>query len=207
MALYNEIQSGRFNRALQKLMGIKGGAPVKQLGSEIMPMVQFLMGNEFRYLESWQRFGLSFVAAANTGNSAVRFRNPAGSNEVAVLESLVITTLAGEVNQFNLEGPAPQTLDLTNSITSAATRIDARGQQNTAMSISWNNLSALSSMANTIASIIMTASTQYQYITFEDQEITVLPGDALQLRSPQVNFQILGYVWWRERFLEDAERF
>src|SRR5260370_10296088 len=94
MAKFNEILSGRFNRALQKMLSMKGGPPSAQLATEIGTQFQFPLGVEFRNLESWFRYGaapgLPAVAAAN---AVFRFRNPAGSNVVAVVEKLAFPGL------------------------------------------------------------------------------------------------------------------
>jgi len=50
------------------------------------------------------------------------------------------------------------------------------------------------------------AGATYDFIWDENQEITVLPGDAVQVISGVVN-QSINTSWvWRERFLEDSER-
>jgi hypothetical protein len=52
----------------------------------------------------------------------------------------------------------------------------------------------------------MTTNTNVDVIVFEDHEITLLPGDALDVANGVAN-QALGVTfWWRERFLEDSER-
>ncbi len=58
MAGYNEILSGRYNRCLQKLLSMKGQASTNELASTIQPNFQFAWGNEMRFLESWNRFGI-----------------------------------------------------------------------------------------------------------------------------------------------------
>ena len=67
MAVFNEILVGRFNRALQKFTGIKGGPPAPTHSTEIMPVIPFPIGREFRYLESWALWGGPFVIGAPTG--------------------------------------------------------------------------------------------------------------------------------------------
>src|SRR5216684_1967801 len=89
MARFNEINVGRYNRALQKLLGMKGEASVPILASEIAPSFVLPYGVENRYLEQWNRFGLGMNVTATAGNqSAFRLRNPAGSNVIAVVEVL-----------------------------------------------------------------------------------------------------------------------
>src|SRR6516225_4576312 len=104
MAIFNELQAGRFNRGLQKLTGIKGRASVRQLGTEILPVFSMPLGNEFRYLEGWNRFGLGFLVAGVAANlSGLRFRNPAGSNVIAVIEKFNLDNLQGSALNTNIK--------------------------------------------------------------------------------------------------------
>jgi hypothetical protein len=90
MAKFNEILVGRFNRALQKLLSMKGGPPSAQLATEITPNIQFnSMGQDFRALEDWYRFGIiSNIGPVAAAQSGVRLRNPANSNRIAVFEKI-----------------------------------------------------------------------------------------------------------------------
>lgn len=205
MSVYNEILVGRFNRALQKITAIKGGAPCKQLASEIIPVFPLFWGVETRYLESWQRFGNAFqVNAVAANNSAVRLRNPATSNVIAVIEKIFILTVTLS-NETRLElGPA--TTDLAVDLSAFVVRFDARGQQLSALKLTQQNTAPLASSTNTFGSVQLLANTGTDVIWNEDQEITVLPGDMLQIRNTTVNTQLNCTMWWRERFLEDSER-
>src|SRR5229473_5047766 len=106
MAVYNEILAGRFNRALQKLFGIKGPPAVPQLGGEIVPSVSMFYGVENRYLEAWERFGFQIVQAAVVGQAgSFRLRNPVNSGTIAVLEKITVwsgAAGAGLADQSNL---------------------------------------------------------------------------------------------------------
>src|SRR5258708_36523747 len=90
MAIFNEILSGRYNRALQKIYAIKGSAPVRQLGGEILPIHAFYAGIETRALEEWYRFGTIINAAAGVGQAVAQLRNPLGSNRLVVFEKLFV---------------------------------------------------------------------------------------------------------------------
>src|SRR5713226_9548531 len=99
MAIFNEILVGRYNRALQKLLAIKGSPPLRQLGGEMMPVISIFRGVEDRYLESWDRFGIVMQSTGGVGQfPAVRIRNPAGSNIMAVLEKIVLS--GNQVQQY-----------------------------------------------------------------------------------------------------------
>src|SRR6516164_6184652 len=142
MARFNEILSGRFNRALQKLTSIKGEAPAPVLGSEILPVFPMFFGNENRYLESWQTFGsLSGISAVAAQFSIFHFRNPTGSNVIAVVTKLTLsnTQAAVAVDNMIVEGPNPSTAADDMGSTPNFCRFDARGQQNPVCKLSFGN--------------------------------------------------------------------
>lgn len=205
MALFNEIQSGRFNRALQKLMAIKGGAAVKQLGSEILPVVAMYYGAECRYLESWQRFG-GFASQAGFAAqlSFLKFRNPPTSNVIAVVEKICIFNGAGAALAFQLLGPF-QTLSQLDFTAIASTRFDARGQQAPACVISQSTSASFN--GNVTVSVSVPTNTSYDVLNTDIQEFPVLPNDNFFLNCQTANNPLTVSVWWRERFLEDPERF
>src|SRR5215472_15093243 len=124
MALYNEILSGRFNRAIQKYLGIKGGPPAAQLASDIAFTWEFPLGNEFRILESWAIFMTTAnMTAPGVGNRVgFRLRNPAASNVVTVLQKVTYANIVGTVDgpfatfqtiatDLNVAAGAPRSLD------------------------------------------------------------------------------------------------
>jgi hypothetical protein len=50
------------------------------------------------------------------------------------------------------------------------------------------------------------ANISQDFILFNDQELTLLPGDALQVNSGQNALTLLISAIWRERSLEESER-
>src|SRR5258708_4703411 len=98
MARYNEILVGRYNRFLQKLLGMKGGVVAPQLASEITAAFPLFNGAENRYLEQWDMFGVNlFLAGGGVGNiSQVRLFNPAASNTIAVVYKLCLVGVAND---------------------------------------------------------------------------------------------------------------
>jgi|SRR6267143_761659 len=202
MAKFNEILAGRYNRFLQKLFQLKGGPPSAQLASEVMPTFAFFTGVENRWLEGWNRFGMSQNIAAVAANaSGVRLRNPVGSNLVAVLEYLsIITTLA----DFPFLDHGALATDLGTIQSLSASRFDPRGspQPNCIMSgFSPTTQAGLSSAAQFATG----ANALLVVLAFEEQELTILPGEVLQVRCQVVNNGLTVNWWWRERSLEDSE--
>lgn len=105
MALLNEILVGRFSRMLQRFTGIKNAqAAVPQLAPEIQP--GFDMSNmppEIRWLgtERLAQFGGTTPAGAGTFSYA-QVSCPFGSNLMVILESIIVTNLAGAATEFDV---------------------------------------------------------------------------------------------------------
>src|SRR5216683_1744621 len=103
MAKFNEILTGRHNKMLTRLFSMKGSAPAPQLAGEIMPVHLFFSGVENRFLESWNRYGFFATIGPTVGQTeAVQIKNPAGSNIVTVLESIILSGNAAETFFFSL---------------------------------------------------------------------------------------------------------
>jgi hypothetical protein len=205
VALFNEILTGRFNRAFQKFFGIKGGAPTPQLSTEIQPGIGMFWGAECRYLESWDRFGAFFSQpAGGAGNfSQVRLRNPAGSNVVAVFEKILYTNsnAAADSCQMTI---ASQSADLTTGVAMTANRFDNRGRPNPTLIASRGTPATIT--ANQFAANVL-ANTFYEMILDSIHELTLLPGDAITVGNGIANAIAQVSFWWRERGLEEGERF
>jgi hypothetical protein len=201
MAKFNEILSGRFNRSLQKLLSMKGGPPASQLATEIGVQFPLPLGVEFRYLEQWERFG-TFNAQAGVAAvfSQIRLRNPSGSNVVAVVEKITFAFTVVDVVTVSLAATAT---DLATLITTQS-RIDARSRGVGATVLSQGTPAALP--ATNLWAADAGANLNQDVILDENQELTILPGDAITLASNTANTLLRATIWWRERFLEDSER-
>jgi hypothetical protein len=204
MAKFNEILVGRFNRALQKLLSMKGGPPSAQLATEITPNIQFnSMGQDFRALEDWYRFGIAFQVAANAANqSAVRLRNPPNSNKIVVIEKLsfgvtVLSTLSVESQTINTD------LATVNPIASNVSWDKRKNSGSVVISSLTNVAPAALSLGREFVELL--ASTSWNSITTDNQEIILSPGEALQVRTVVNNVLLDVTFWWRERFFEESE--
>jgi hypothetical protein len=203
MARYNEILVGRYNRFCQKLFAMKGEAVAPQLGNEITPVWLFFNGAENRYLEGWDRFGV-WQQQANVAaqTSAAQLRNPTGSNVVAVVEKVVVVPSLADQPQLS---HGPQGADLGTVDTATFARWDPRGRTNPSLIFSRAN--NVTGIANTKAQLGLAAQTSGDFIITDIQEVTLLPGDALRVNSIAVNLTLSVAWWWRERALEESERF
>jgi hypothetical protein len=208
MAIFNEVENARYNRMLQKLFGVKGTAPVRQLAGEIAASLPLFNGVENRYLESWDRFALAFNAVAAAGNqSAVRIRNPKGSNVIAVVEKFAFgsdTAQQPNVFQFRDDGT-----DLATIISTAGTGFDIRGRPNAALICSRQNTQVaapLPASNDSIDNHFILASQPRDIVNDFDQQLVLVPGTGYQVVAGTVNTNLTFSVLWRERTLEDSER-
>jgi hypothetical protein len=207
MAKFNEILVGRFNRALQKLLSMKGGPPSAQLATEITPNIQFnSMGNDFRALEDWYRFGIIAnigpVAAAQSG---VRFRNPTNSNRIAVFEKISAGngSAAAVFTQIILETQTTN-VDLAGAIAiNANVSWDKRKNVGSGLILSQAAPAAALSLGR--AGVDSAINTTFDFILTDNAEVILSPGEAIQLRMTANNQELDTTWWWRERFFEESE--
>jgi len=211
MAGYNELLVGRFNRHMQKLLSMKGPASLTTLSSDLQPVISVQSGVEDRYLEAWNRYGTAQNLATSGGfNSAIRIRNPLGSNVIGVIEKLSVLQFSATATEVDLVHGT-----VNSDITSLATisQLDARsgptsnlgGVLKVSDSVSLAVVPNLTSQAPLWGGVFA-PNVMYEAIFDENQEITLLPGDALQLSPVAINISFFPSIWWRERFLEDSER-
>lgn len=202
MAVKNEILAGRYNRFLQKFLSMKGSPPSPQLASEIMAVWSMFHGVENRYLEGWDRFGIFTQSASGAGvTGGIRVRNPVGSNVIAVFEKIFTFTNTAD-NPILDHGAS--TTDLGNLIALNITRFDSRGRTSPSLILS-QQTNPLGLLNNVKWQGLLVANSQLDLILFEEQEVVLLPGDALQYRTTVFNIQASVSWWWRERALEESE--
>jgi hypothetical protein len=208
MARFNEILEGRFNRALQKISGIKGAASTPQLGTEIMPVFPLFWGAESRYLEGWILHSWETVFAASAANlNAAMLRNPVGSNVVAVFHKVLWA--AGVINGV-IMSLGPKTTDLPTPVTLAApSNFDQRfGSVTRSIMLASIQQAAGPSAAPPDRAFAFTgANTTFDFINDGIQEFPLLPGWAVNLRTTVVNTNDAFSFWWRERPMTEQEQF
>lgn len=220
MAVYNEILTGRHNRFSQKLFGIKGPAPTPQVSSEIVMQHPISHGAENRYLESWERFAaFVHVAAVAANQSAIRLRNPAGSNVVIVIEQL-LSYLDNSSSLVDLHGGSVNVDLAIVPNFSSGIRLDARGRQGSGSgaTLVWSSQASTPSAPGGANDSIrgerfhpgqLTQSqlVHHNWVTGPTDEFPILPGDYVQLTCFTVDIGITANAVWRERQLEESERF
>lgn len=210
MARYNEILVGRFAQSIQKLFGIKGEVPVASLAGEIVVSHVLNSGRENRFLENWRTFGGQNTASAVAAqDSVIRFANPAGSNIVAVIESMTMfgSIAGGVVLEFAASGNNGNLL-LPGTPASFDSRFSPPGTGNNGAACfitENNNIGQGNHVPYAVFQLLVNTMTN-EIINYDQQEIQVLPGADLQLRSQFLNGSLTANFRWRERFLEEQER-
>ncbi len=203
MAIFNEILSGRYNRALQKIFCIKGSPPVRQLGGEVVPTHIFFNGVENRALEEWFRFGVgTTVGAGALPNVAARLRNPPNSNRLVVLEKITATNLQAAAPQFILE-TATTNADLTTAVLQAIRWTwDKRLDVVSPMVITQQSSAPALNIIRCVAAFV--ERNTYDFITEEQHQQVLSPGEAIQMRCATATDVGVSF-WWRERKFEPEE--
>jgi hypothetical protein len=208
MALFNEIQVGRFNRYLQKLLAIKGGPPVPTLSSDLQASYNIDPGAEDRYLLGWDLFGIKQTQPATAAQANIlELRNPAGSNVCAVVTAAGDSAALANSIILGLI-PKPTTpIDQANLRSTVAW--DARGR--TASSCILSDASggapnlAFGGTALGLAQVDQGVN-YYVNLIPTGEEVPLMPGSIMYVLSVTVNQANRPFFHWRERFLEDSER-
>jgi hypothetical protein len=166
-----------------------------------------------RALEGWNRFvNWQTFAATAAQVGGVQIRLPQGSNVCVVIEQVVITNTNAANQSYLLDyqntGPTP---DLTNPGAGIQFELP-RGQSTQTAVVTWVNTGVVG-IGTHIGQVFLPASSTFQFITFEEQEIPMYApqnypwGAILRVWSNTVNVGgAVGFIW-RERVLDDSERF
>jgi len=205
MAGLNEILVGRYNRALQKLFGIKGSAPTPSLAPEIFPVHNLKSGGENRILEGWHRFGVRLRQAGVAASlTSFRLRNPIGSNVIAVVEKF----------SWIASGATGMTVSLADQLVSdlgtlvVALGLDGRQGLVTTRSVLIASMQAGTAGGDGIFAEhgVSGINITNEIILTQNSEIVITPGTSLAAEHLTVNLTGIVSLWWRERFLEESER-
>lgn len=203
MAKYNEIFTGRHNRFIQKLFGMKGMPPAPQLSGDIQISHPLFHGHENRFIESWQTWGASAVIAANAGNvCATQVRILPTAGVLAVIEKLVLWT-TGVAEECDLS-ETTTLVDLTSIV--APSGRDGRIVTTSGSPIIVSHTNVTVGNGTIFHRAFIPPNLDRDLILFEDQQITLIPGFTFRVQATVAN-QNLGYTWWwRERVLEESEK-
>lgn len=196
----SNISIQRLNRWLEKQFNIKGGPTLLDVDGAIRAVIVIASGVETRAHEGWNRYATSASQAAVAAQlSALRFRNPPGSNVIAVFEKItVIASTAADFPRVVLQAGST---DFATPIVSQ--RADPRGQLLPTL-IATSGTNATQQGGNFMQGQYV-AGGSYDFIQTINQEIVCAPGDSVTLWAETVNLQLIGGFLWRERALETSE--
>lgn len=204
MAKYNEVLAGRFNRALQRLMSMKGEPPAPQLAGEIMPVLPFedAESTELRYINQWDQYATYQTQAGIAAQTAaIKLRNPPGSGAVVAFQKLTVFGTA--VDQPIVQGSFAPGADYATVFSTL--NMDGRAQNRGSVMVGTKSNTGVSFGTFWSESCAINANTSYDFIVDPNQEIVLLPGWAVQVISNQLNTTLNAVFMWRERYLEPSE--
>lgn len=189
----------KLSRWLEQRFNVKGGVPIQDIDPLVKLAFLFKTGNEDRYLQGWNRFAMAAVVGAVAAQfGAVRLRNPAGSNLVAVIE---------KANAWGGLADQPNVRQLVTNVDFTAftpAKLDTRTIANSGLSASTGNAAAQAGTAIAEGQI-GTSQNTVDFILTENQEMTILPGDSVSIWNNTVNQGFQAAFTWRERALETSE--
>jgi hypothetical protein len=201
---YNEILTGRHNRFIQKLFGMKGRPPAPQLSGDIQMSHAIFHGAENRWIESWNQWGVgNTIAAVAANTNAFQLRNPAGSGVIAVVYKMNVWTSSAAAEEFDA-GIGANNADLLT--VQANFPQDLRQGSNASATCIASSAGTSTGALQISSRVIVLPNVTYEYIQYDDQCWTLTPGATLRVVSTVAN-QITGFTLiWRERILEEGER-
>ena len=199
---FNEINAGRYNRLLQRLISIKGGPPAATLAGDVLScLVLEQDAQEWPYLQGIRVLASSGLQVANVGAvSRFRFRNPANSGVLALIDQIwycVGTLISG----VELRNYGTSSSNLTNIATSRAR--DMRANDPTPNNAGACTLSFEAAAASGVVIYQSGALANVPYLL--EPRMVLPPGSAIELAGNTANVQLMMSIWWRERQAEEGE--
>lgn len=207
MASFNEIQTGRLNSILHKLLDMKEGAPAPSLGSDIVPMLALEVDRpEWKFLGNEKLCIAPFLPAAvasNIGQGSIF--NPDGSNVLCIIEDWVWTVQS--TSTFTVEVRV-DTSEITGTLRSGQLRDGRWGAPNTVFPTCRVRDNATGS---TVGGFLLAnyRGTGSQLLARPPLAVpfVLTPGNAYTVGGVQgvANSNVFGYFLWRERAFEPSE--
>jgi len=199
MALFNEIQVGRFSAMLQKICSIKGAAPAPQLAGEIMPTLPLEVDRpEWKYLANERlAWGAGTQAAVVGEKGHVQLYLPADAGDMLLVVERIHVAIGagGTVFVGHLDA------ELSGGSLQAASGFRdgrlPRGSTATAAEVRYNSYGA-----NQITTVLahLRMGTNIERIISEPIVLTRGTGVCLACTSNEVGIYVT--FFWRERKIE-----
>lgn len=191
----------RLSQWIEKKFNAKGGNVITDFEQAARAVLPLPIGVEERYLQGWNRFAI----VVNIGPVAAQFsdtqiRNPANSNVIVVVEQITCNSSVGD-NPFVAWGSS--VTDFTTVVSLAFTRMDPRGNPQPTAIVSKQTSVGIVGVPQLQRNVQSTGSVDF--INNVDQQIPVLPGQALDVNAQTANTNLIVSYMWRERALELSE--
>lgn len=191
----------RLSQWIEKRYNAKGGNVITDVDPSAIVQLPVLIGVEERYGQGWNRYIGSFAVVAVAGQfSRAQLLNPAGSNVIAVVESIFFnqstasayTIANGQANLANVQpaGTFLRRLDLRSGFTDSTCTLSSD-----------TNATEFPGSAN----VIMRRGLLGEVVLTPDLQWTLLPRDSLWMVTDVVNTSLQVNIQWRERALEQSE--
>lgn len=206
MAAFNEIQVGRINGLLHKLLNMKEGAPAPQLAGDVVPILNVEAGYrpEYEFLQGSRIATGSARATGSVGNTSyAEMYNTPASGVLAVIEHVIVWLDTSD----NIKMGWRNNTSLTPGTSIPATQGSRESRDNRSQAVA--NESCLLKVANPpgnqITNIVFRLPqnnlTQYDY----PLNIVLAPGETWQIQNYTANIELQTQWFWRERTLEPSE--
>jgi len=198
----NEIQVGRYNGLLHKLLDMKEGAPSPTLATDVFPILVLEAERpEWEFLKGDRLMGCAFNQPATGGvNSKVRIRNPAGSGALVVVTMCTISIGQNNDVQYGFEATNS---DLATTLSESI--LDTRfAEGGTTFPTGVGRVSrANTAGANSVN--ILEYGMAARVSRRDHFKVVLSEGFSFNVRSTAVNVSLTGGWEWRERHLEPSE--
>jgi len=188
------------------------GTGTPTLSADLQMNMSLNNGIENRYLEGWDLFGVCVQSTTpGVGNSLQAWlRNPKTSGVIASVTRAAwaegtATNSSAAVNSQFFVGPSGTNIDQNTLATSIGW--DGRGRPSSSLIVSSNSAApGASSGIVRVAVGSAPAFTPVEFIT-PGLEIPLTPGAIMIMDAGNLNSGASWWYWWRERALEDSEKF
>lgn len=200
----NEIKRVRFSDLLTRLLGMDAQSPAVDVAPEIVPVLPIeAIGPEHWWLYGGRLCsGVVEIAAVAAKRSVARLRVPTNSGVIAVVQKVIV---AGATGTYVLAGVSYPTTDLAQLPAARGKTIrDTRiGNPDIApaATLTYDQEPAGISPANLLTALLNGTTT-----VFDQWDVVLAPGSAMDVYVGTNNVAINIAMWWRERALPDSER-
>jgi len=197
----NEIQVGRFNGILHKLLDMKEAAPAPSLAPDIFACLTLETDRpEWAFLGAVRLCSASGDQAAGAGAVSIfQLSNPAGSGVIIVLESVNIWTVTTQLIYTHIASSSTG-LPTTISTFFRDPRWGAPAAGAPAGLVTSSN--ATSAFGNIIHRQQCPST---QSFGLELPPVVLVPNSSIQFAGAAVNIRTACSIHWRERHLEPSE--